>query len=512
MPSEVRVRDAYSTLGGHKADMGQPFLSKAAGGLAFRGCAAIPFIPRSTQEGVEMPERRTTLLAVLIGRGDHTLGEVIELFERCARDNGEDATVSVRTLRRWLAGDVRTEPRPSQRRVARLLWGYPMSQLLASASPEMLIAPATGIPLGDPAESRDANSGAERTGTTGDADDSVSTLERQVAMATRRAARFTTFAEIDNVGPEAIAQLQDDVVHLANAYIHDPLVLIMSDLVETQETVFQLLEGKQKPTFAKDLYLLAGVVSGMISKASHDLGRTHEAMTHARTLYVCADNADHQGLRAWARGLQSLIAYWAGRPQQAVRYARTGTEAASALRGSVAAWLPALEARAWAAMSNDKEATIALGAASDKRSAHAPDDLDAIGGILGFPAAKQSYYAAGTYVYLDGQQGQAESQALTALELFENGRPQDRSFSDEAGSRAELALARVHAGHLDGAREAIAPLLDLSPDRRIGGIVLSAERVHQALGAKHHGRSPIARDLREEIEAFCRVPAAALTA
>ena len=138
-------------------------------------------------------------------------------------------------------------------------------------------------------------------------------------MATRRAARFATFAEIDNVGPEAIAQLQDDVVHLANAYIREPLTAIMADLIEEQETVFRLLEGKQKPALSRDLYLLAGVVSGLTAKASQDLGRFHDAMTHARTLYVCADNADHQGLRAWARGLQSLIAYWAGRPQEAAR-------------------------------------------------------------------------------------------------------------------------------------------------------------------------------------------------
>lgn len=94
-----------------------------------------------------MPERRSTLLAVLIGRDDRTLSEVIAQFERCARDNGEDATLSVRTLRRWLSGDVRTEPRPSQRRVARSMWGFPMSDLLAPAPPEMLISPTTGAPL-----------------------------------------------------------------------------------------------------------------------------------------------------------------------------------------------------------------------------------------------------------------------------------------------------------------------------------------------------------------------------
>ncbi|MFI5914818.1 hypothetical protein [Dactylosporangium sp. NPDC051541] len=310
---------------------------------------------------------------------------------------------------------------------------------------------------------------------TDSSDDSLtSMLERQVAMATRRAARFATFAEIDNVGPEAIAQIQDDVVHLANAYIREPLTAIMADLIEEQDTVFRLLEGKQKPALSRDLYLLAGVISGLTSKASQDLGRFHDAMTHARTLYVCADNAEHQGLRAWARGLQSLIAYWAGRPQEAARYARSGSEYAADLTGSVAAWLPALEARAWAQMGMVEEANAALGHAFDRREGHRPDELDAIGGLFAFSPAKQRYYAAGTFVCLDDEQERAQAEALSALDLFEHGRPEDRSFSDEAGARAELALARVHSSHIDGAREALAPVLALEPDRRIGGSAASS--------------------------------------
>jgi len=461
-----------------------------------------------------MPEQRVvTLLAVLVGRDERTHAKIVEKFEKCARDNGEDATLSVRTLRRWMAGEVLTEPRPSQRAVARLFWGYSMSQLLAPAPLELVLASSTGelvasAPTGVAAPTRAVDPPIPTT----EPDGSANTLERQVAMATRRAARFTTFAEIDNVGPEAIAQLQDDVVHLANAYIHDPLATIMGDLIDEQEIVFRLLEGKQKPTLTRDLYLLAGVVSGLIAKASHDLNRPHDAMTHARTLYVCADNAGHPGLRAWARGLQSLIAYWAGRPQEAVRYARSGAEMAEDLTGSVSAWLPALEARAWALISIPSEATDALGRAADRRAAHEPDDLDAIGGLLTFPQAKQNYYAAGTYVFLEEEHQRAQSEALSALDLFEHGRPEDRSFSDEAGARAELALARVRGNEVDGAREALAPVLELTPERRIGGIVTSAARVHQALNDRHHASSPVARNLREEIESFCRVPAAALPA
>ena len=459
-----------------------------------------------------MAGRGRTLLAVLIDREELTHSEVVQRFEQCARANHEDATLCVRTLRRWIADDVRTAPRPAQRRVAKLLWGYSMSELLAPA-PDSFTASRTRSDATAHASSMDPTATATPTkSSTEELSRLAHLLERRISMATRRAARFATFAEIDNIGPEAIAQLHDDVAYLANAYLRDPLTSIMEDLINAQETVFQLLEGRQRPTLGRDLYLLAGIISGLIAKASQDLGRFRDAMTHARTLYVCADNADHAGLRAWARGLQSLIAYWAGRPQEAVRYAQAGAEHASGVTGSVSAWLPALEARAWALMGIDDEAKAALGRAADRRASLRPDDLDSIGGLLAFPRAKQCYYAAGTYVCLEDGQDQAQSEALSAIDLYQHGRPEDRSFSDEAGAHAELALARVNAGHVDGAQEALAPVLALEPARRIGGIITSVSRVHQSLRARRHATSPVARSLRDEIETFCRVPASALTA
>lgn len=453
-----------------------------------------------------MPELHApTLLATLVANDERTQEEIAEGFLRCARDNQEDATLSVRTLHRWIAGDVQTTPRPAQRRVARRYWGYPMTTLLSPAPVNDQAAPATQ-PLTVP----DAN--LAEPGNAADAGPDSTSLERQVTMSTRRAARFTAFAETHNVGPEALDQLRDDVGVLANDYIREPLMSIMGDLVQTQEIVFLLLEGKQKPAQTRDLYLLAGLVSGLLAKASQDLGRHHDAMTQARTMFVCADNADHHGLRAWARGLQSLIAYWAGRPQEAVRYARSGADLAANLTGTVTAWLPSLEARAWALLSAADETAAAIGRAADHRARHQPDDLDQIGGLLSFPVAKQHYYAAGAYVFLDGEQGNAQREAATAIELYGSGDPQHRSYSDEAGAHADLALSRVTDGELDGAREALAPVLDLAPERRIGGIVASAARVHDALRGRPYAASPAARSLREQIEAFCQVPAAALPA
>lgn len=446
-----------------------------------------------------------TLLAELVAGDERTQEEIVEGFLRCARDNHEDATLSVRTLHRWLAGDVQTTPRPAQRRVARKYWGYPMATLLSQVPADgqaVAIRPPSTVPDADLAE----------PGNDADAGRSPTSLERQVTMSTRRAARFTAFAETHNVGPEALDQLRDDVGALANDYIREPLVSIMGDLVQTQEIVFQLLEGKQKPTQTRDLYLLAGLVSGLLAKASQDLGRSHDAMTQARTMFVCADNADHQGLRAWARGLQSLIAYWAGRPQEAVRYARSGADLAANLTGTVTAWLPSLEARAWALLNAADETASAICRAADRRARHQPDDLDQIGGLLSFPVAKQHYYAAGAYVFLEGEQASAQREAAAAIALYASGDPQHRSYSDEAGAHADLALSRVTDGELDGAREALTPVLGLEPERRIGGIVASAGRVHDALRGRPYAASPAARSLRDQIEAFCQVPAAALPA
>jgi tetratricopeptide (TPR) repeat protein len=461
-----------------------------------------------------MREDRPTLLASLIARDERTQEEIVAGFEQCARDNGEDASLSLRTLRRWMLGDVRTKPRPAQRRVARTYWGHSMDELLAAVppgSPPVQFERVSG--KGTPAAATTAAPEVFDVDVDPPAvpEDRQNTLERQVAMSTRRALRFTSFAESRNAGPEAVAQLGAEVGGLAADYIREPVANIMGDMVQAQDAVFTLLEGRQRASDRVELYMLAGVVSGLLAKASHDLGKSHDAMTQARTMYVCADNADHTGLRVWARGLQSLIAYWAGRPQEAVRYAQAGAFLLEGSRGTVSAWLPALEARALAQVGDAAAAREAVHRAMVKREAVVPDELDRIGGLLTFPQAKQHYYAAGALVTIEGADREAAAEAETALRLYDNAEPLERSFSDIAGARAELALARVHAGEVEGARDALAPVLALDPSLRIGGIVASADRVHQALRAQPFVDSVLATALRDEIEAFCQVPAAALT-
>lgn len=334
-------------------------------------------------------------------------------------------------------------------------------------------------------------------------------LERQVEMAARNALRFAVTVEGTNVGPETLDQLRAEVVRLAMAYPQQPLPALLTDLIDLQDVGFRLLEGRQRPAETRDLYLLTGVICGMLAKASHDLGDPHSAMTQARTASICADNAGHDGLRTWTRCLQSMIAYWAGWPNDAVRYAEAGAEAAAHTRGTASVWLPAQEARAWAILGDADRAEGAIARADNARDRVEPDDLDDLGGIMTFPRPRQLYYAADTRVWLPGAEEKAERVAGEAVEAYESAEPEERSFSDEAGSRTDRALARVNRGDLEGAAESLRPVLDLPSDQRIGGIIASVMRVHEALRGPAYRSASLTRTLQLEIESYCQMPASA---
>ncbi|MGH8885922.1 MAG: XRE family transcriptional regulator [Egibacteraceae bacterium] len=322
------------------------------------------------------------------------------------------------------------------------------------------------------------------------------------------ATEYLATAEGSNVGPETLEQLRDEVVRLARAWRAQPLTTLLGDLVEAQDVAFRLLEGRQRPSQAQGLYLLAGVTCGLLANASHDLGYPHAGMTQARTAYVCADNAGHDGLRAWVRAVQSLIAYWHGWPHEAIRYAQLGADAAAGATGTAAVYLPAMAARAYACLGDSDESQAAVERAKDARERVVPDELDEFGGLLTFDRPKQLYYAADATVWLPDQQERAEREAAEAVDVYEHAAQAERSFTNEAVCRADLALARVGRGELDGVRAALGPVLDLPSERRIHAVVTSAQRVHVALRDARYRGSAAAREVQEEIEAFCQATAA----
>jgi hypothetical protein len=334
-------------------------------------------------------------------------------------------------------------------------------------------------------------------------------LEGLVTMAARRALRFAAMSGGTNLGVESLAEIHDEVGRIAESYLRRPLPILLPDLVEIQDLCFRLLEGRQRPSQASDLYVMAGISSGLLAKASHDLGDSSAAMTQARAAYVCADTGGHPGLQAWIRGLQSLIAYWAGRPKEALHYATIGAEPAQATTGTVGVWLASLEARAAGVLGMADTAHSAIARAEDLRDRTENDDLDEMGGVLSFSHPRQLYYAAEATVWIPGESRSTAVRAQQAVTAYESSDGQDRSFGDEAGARTVLTLGLIGQGKLDGALEAMDPVLEMIPAQRINGVIRSVQRVQNTLQDPQVLNAPVAVDLRDEIEAFCRTSVAA---
>jgi hypothetical protein len=64
----------------------------------------------------------------------------------------------------------------------------------------------------------------------------------------------------------------------------------------------------------------------------------------------------------------------------------------------------------------------------------------------------------------------------------------------------------VRQGELDGAAEALRPVLDLPASRRTHSIRKQIHRVHSTLCEPRYATVPTARDAAAEIEAFCQTP------
>ncbi|MGH3777095.1 MAG: hypothetical protein ACRDRR_15425 [Pseudonocardiaceae bacterium] len=165
-------------------------------------------------------------------------------------------------------------------------------------------------------------------------------------------------------------------------------------------------------------------------------------------------------------------------------------------------WLVSGEARSLAALNRLDDAHTALERATEARERVEPDELDSLGGLCTFSRPRQLYFAADALAWGgEAEASHTERLALEALDAYAGAPDQDRAFGDESGARSALAVARVLLREIDGAAEALAPVLQLPPPKRIYGIVTSVEHVRTALrGVKDPGRGAI--ELAGAIEGF----------
>ena len=326
----------------------------------------------------------------------------------------------------------------------------------------------------------------------------------QVRVAAWESAEFAERVTNGGVGTDTIRLMYGDLARAARRYVHEPPSPIVSDMAAVRNHAIELLGRTVRTADRRELFTIVGAACAMLAHASDDLGDRGAALAQANTALVCAQESGHTGLLAWVYGTLSMIHEWGGSPHHAIEYARSGLEAASSTSGMVR--LSALQARAWAQLGEQAEATAALNRAAELRweRQQVRDELDEIGGILTFPEAKQHYYAGATLVRLGEATAGGESDA--AIEAYQVGPAEERSYGDECYARIDLALSHVRHGKLEEALAAATPVLALPVDRRLAGMEGYLRRVHVELTRPPVRSSPIGRAFRDQIEAYLAVP------
>ncbi|WP_306357886.1 MULTISPECIES: hypothetical protein [unclassified Nocardia] len=202
----------------------------------------------------------------------------------------------------------------------------------------------------------------------------------------------------------------------------------------------------------------------MQANACFDLGNLDAAATQARTALLCGNLAEHNGLRAWVLGMQSLIAYWDGKYTDARDLAEKGWQFTPE-SGTAQVRLASLEARARARLNDPAGTQDALARAEWARERVTGRDYP--GGMMEFPQAKQLYCAAGAHLWLGGdtRYQQAEELAEAALQLYAQAPVEERRLGEMSLTRLDLATARLAQQDLDGAAEQIHEVLRVSEQR-----------------------------------------------
>ncbi|WP_327146312.1 helix-turn-helix transcriptional regulator [Nocardia sp. NBC_01327] len=331
--------------------------------------------------------------------------------------------------------------------------------------------------------------------------------ERDLIMAAaHEASEHAGRAEGTNVGATVLEQLDADVTRIANEYVHIPPVPMMVEMLRVRRRVYRLLEGHQRPADTGHLYLLAGTLSGLLANASTDLGYVDAAGEQARAAWAYAELCEHNGLRAWTRGMQALIEYWSERPRRAVLLAQSGQQYAESATSQVR--LHNIEARIWSRLGSVADAERCIRSADTARDGSASDMLhDEVGGVFGFNQPKSHYYAGATYIHL-GQARPALEATHRAIELYSNGPTEQRSYGAESLARVDSAAAHLINGSLDGAADALRPVLRLEEDKRIAQLEERLTGLRQRLTRPEFREAVEARDLDESIEEFCGTTAA----
>ncbi|TWJ07717.1 DNA-binding XRE family transcriptional regulator [Stackebrandtia albiflava] len=306
-----------------------------------------------------------------------------------------------------------------------------------------------------------------------------------------------------------LEQLELDVERLAESYMTTPRPVRQRRLQQARNFAFTEIERNRTPRQLRRLHRAAAQLCGLEAHSLMDGGYVAEAALVVATGWICGKECGDRDVAAWLKGVQSLIAYWAGDNRTAMSMAAYG---ASLTRdGSVAVRLPSLLARAAAACGDASTTYTALSQAEAARE-RIDGAQDGRRGMFDFPAAKEATYAGTSLLALgDGHTTKAVAFSQRAIELYTAPAVSitaSMSVPDVLAARLDLATAHLRVGELDGAAEQIMHVMAADAENRTASIRKRAGRLTMTLLNSPYADATIAKRLSELLRQLTVTPAA----
>lgn len=295
--------------------------------------------------------------------------------------------------------------------------------------------------------------------------------------------------------------LNESIAALAVRYLYTSPEPILQAATHIQaELVRRLSTGAYQPHDQHDLYLAASRTAGILAYAALDLGNVRIAARHAAAGFKTATLAGHNELRAWTRGTQSLIARFDQRFDEANRFITDGLRYADPHQGTAGTRLHCGAAQC-AANLGDLDTTIAALDDADRDRDHAASDD--VGGIFGFPVAKQLYYAGSSLMWLPDHNAlsRAVRDAGVAIDMWQHEPSDQRNLDDEALAHIYQATAHIRLGDIDAGMDAVQPILDLPAERQISWITRRLTELASLITDSPQGHTRRAKEAYDHLAA-----------
>ncbi|MFJ6752226.1 DNA-binding protein [Streptomyces sp. NPDC091266] len=423
-----------------------------------------------------MSHTSRTLLKILVEQRRWRYVDFERHFRRAAAqvldETARNLTVSESTYRRWTSGRVQTLPGAEACLVLEHMFGVETAALFGPPPSSDLPAPAFN-------------------------------LEAEIAMTARDAQSEASATAAESISDTTLDQLHEDVITLARGYSRAPAFDVFRRAKALREEAESERDRTQVPAQRQELLILAGQACALLATAAFDLGSLDGARRLSRAAALYGETARFDPLRAFAGGTLAYIAYFSNQPAEGARLARRAQ--AFAGLGDVARHrLAAIEARALGYVGDAPSARRAL-IASQQDGPGLTDDLhDEVAGEFAFTAERLAMSNSSTCLLIGDAEG-AEAAAKQSLDLAAAKPAAGRAVRVVGGASADLAMARLLRGDLDGASEAMTPVWAVPRGQRSHGLLARTARVRRALTGAPFRTAQVAVELGEQIEEFARL-------